>query len=113
MVLGMIILATDFGLLGLLLAPPLVLAVQIFGSHLMRQSVPTTAPKPALQVDHLQERLAALQTMIAELDEPPLIETANMLARLSNLIEKAEQTLPPELPLQRLGEPVQAVYSRT
>lgn len=98
MVLGMIILANDYGLLGLILAPPLVVAVSILSGYLMRQTVPTAAPKPALQVADLQERLESVQMMINELDEPLPVEAASMLDRLAKLIEKAGQTVPPETP---------------
>ncbi|GIK43436.1 MAG: hypothetical protein BroJett011_72690 [Chloroflexota bacterium] len=98
MVLGMIILANDYGLLGLILAPPLVVAVSILSGYLMRQSVPTAAPKPALQVADLQERLESVQMMVNELDEPLPVEAASMLSRLAKLIEKAGQTVPPEPP---------------
>jgi predicted PurR-regulated permease PerM len=97
MVLGMIILANDFGLLGLILAPLLVVALQILTGYLMRQSVPVAAPKPALQVTDLEGRLEEVHLMVSELDEPLPVETANMLKRLADLIKKAGQTLPPEL----------------
>lgn len=98
MVLGMIILANDYGLLGLILAPPLVVAVSILSGYLMRQSVPTAAPRPALQVADLQARLESVQMMKNELDEPLPVEAASMLNRLAKLIEKAGQTVPPETP---------------
>lgn len=98
MVLGMIILANDYGLLGLILAPPLVVAIAILSGHLMRQSIPTAAPKPTLQVADLQERLESVQIMVGELDEPLPVEAASMLKRLGSLIEKAGQTVPPEPP---------------
>jgi hypothetical protein len=98
MVLGMIILANDYGLLGLILAPLLVVAISILSGYLMRQSVPTAAPKPTLQVADLQERLESVQMMVNELDEPLPVEAASMLNRLAKLIEKAGQTVPPESP---------------
>ena len=100
MVLGMIILANDYGMLGLILAPPLVVAIQILFGHLMRQSVPVVASKPTLQVVDLQERLAAVQVMVTELDEPLPVEAASMLNRLAGLIEQAGETLPPEPPAE-------------
>ncbi|MCK6624552.1 MAG: AI-2E family transporter [Anaerolineae bacterium] len=103
MVLGMVVLANDFGLLGLILAPLLVIVIQILSNHLMRQSVPTAAPKPLLQVTDLQTRLAEVQTMISELDEPLSVETANMLKRLNNLLEKAGNTLPDDFPTEPAG----------
>lgn len=98
MVLGMIILANDYGLLGLILAPPLVVAISILSGYLMRQSIPTAAPKPTLQVADLQERLSSVQMMVSELDESLPVEAASMLNRLAGLIEKAGQTVPPEPP---------------
>lgn len=98
MVLGMIILANDYGLLGLILAPPLVVAISILSGYLMRQSIPTAAPKPTLQVADLQERLSSVQMMVSELDESLPVEAASMLNRLANLIEKAGQAVPPEPP---------------
>jgi predicted PurR-regulated permease PerM len=98
MVLGMVILANDYGLLGLILAPPLVVAIAILSDHLMRQSIPTAAPKPTLQVADLQKRLESVQVMVGELDEPLPVEAASMMKRLGNLLEKAGQTVPPESP---------------
>jgi hypothetical protein len=106
MVLGMVILANDFGLLGLILAPLLVIVIQILSNYLMRQSVPTAAPKPILQVTDLQARLTEVDTMISELDEPLPVETASMLKRLNNLLEKAGNTLPDDSPTEPIGDRV-------
>jgi putative permease len=98
MVLGMIILAHDFGLLGLILAPPLVIAIQVLSGYLMRQSLPAAVNKPSLQVTDLEERLAAVQMMASERDEPLPIETASMMQRLEGLVIKVSKALPAELP---------------
>lgn len=98
MVLGMVVLANDFGLLGLILAPLLVIVIQILSGYLMRQSVPTAAPKPILQVTDLQTRLTDVQTMIGELDDPLPVEIASMLKRLDGLLDKACDTLPADSP---------------
>lgn len=100
MVLGMVILANDFGLLGLILAPLLVMVIQILFTYLMRQSVPTAAPKPSLQVTDLQTRLAEVQTMVGELDDPLPVETTSMLKRLTGLLKKAQDTLPEGAPAE-------------
>lgn len=100
MVLGMVILANDFGLLGLILAPLLVIVIQILFTYLMRQSVPTAAPKPSLQVTDLQTRLIEVQTMVGELDDPLPVETASMLKRLTGLLKKAQDTLPESAPAE-------------
>jgi hypothetical protein len=98
MVLGMIILAYVFGLLGLILAPLLVIAIQVLSGYLMRQSLPAVATKPTLQITDLEERLAAVQMMASEFDEPLPLETASMIKRLEGLVKKVSKILPAEFP---------------
>ncbi|MFN8454380.1 MAG: AI-2E family transporter [Anaerolineae bacterium] len=98
LVLGMILLAYDFGLLGLILAPPLMVAIQIFFGHFMRQAIVGLVAKPALAVADLQQRLENVKSMVSEMEESPAVETTGMLNRLDRLIEKADQTVPAETP---------------
>lgn len=99
LVLGMITLATDFGLIGLIMAPPLMVAIQLFFRQFVRQSVPV-AVSNTLQIADLQERLAAVYELTSDVAEPLPPETMSMLDRLTHLIEKAEQELPEEPPRQ-------------
>jgi hypothetical protein len=95
LLLGMIMLAADFGLLGLIVAPPLMVAIQIFfDAMLVQKSVVAPAAKPVLYLEDLRARMAAVRKRIAELDEPPSQETLSLLERLTRLIEEAEETLP-------------------
>lgn len=100
LVLGMIMLATDFGLLGLIVAPPLMVAIQIlFNALLVQKSVvgAAAAARPQRQLVDLKERIAVVKKKMAELelDEPSSPETASLLERLTKLVEEADETLPP------------------
>jgi putative permease len=95
LLLGIIMLAADFGVLGLIVAPPLMVAIQIlFDAMLVQKSVVAPAAKPVLYLDDLRARLAAVKEKITELDEPPSPETLSLLERVTKLIEEADETLP-------------------
>lgn len=91
-VLVMMVLADAFGILGLVMAPPLAGAIQIFLGNLVQRSPPGSI-KPAPQVTDLYERLTAINATIAEIDEPPSPEVINIMERLTRLMEKASQAL--------------------
>jgi hypothetical protein len=91
-VLMMALLANNLGLLGLVLAPPLAVAIQLFFINYIRQSVPVKA-QPLPQVLELQEQLADVRAMIDDLPEPPPPGTGSMLERLERLIRQSSQVL--------------------
>jgi putative permease len=87
--------ADAFGLLGILVAPPLSAVCQTLWNLLVSNRL---APGPATQVSDLKERQARLQTAIREMDElpPPLVISS--MERLTDLLEKAEPILQAALP---------------
>jgi putative permease len=85
----LIALADAYGLLGIIVAPPLAAAAQILWSRLVnRRSVSGAAP----EVADLKERHARVTAAIRAIDEPPPLVTSTM-ERLTLLIEQAEPAL--------------------
>jgi predicted PurR-regulated permease PerM len=95
-----LVMADAFGLLGILLAPPLSAACLILWNLLISNRL---APGAAAQVSDLQERLARLPAVIEEMDElpPPLVMSS--LERLTLLVEQAEPILQAALPAEPSG----------
>jgi predicted PurR-regulated permease PerM len=90
----MVAMAQAYGLIGLLLAPPLAAAIQTIFSSLTRPSSTVTQQGLAIQVNSLRERLAGMQEQLAVEDgDLPSPEVVNLLGRLSNLMEQANQFL--------------------
>ena len=84
-----------FGLLGILVAPPLSAVCQILWNLLVTNRLASGA---AAQVSDLKERQSRLQAVIKEMDElpPPLVISS--MERLTDLLEKAEPILQAALP---------------
>jgi len=82
--------ADAFGLLGILVAPPLSAVCQILWNLLVSNRLTSEA---AAQISDLKERQARLRTAIKEMDElpPPLVISS--MERLTDLLEKAEPIL--------------------
>ena len=87
--------ADAFGLIGILMAPPLSVVCQILWSRLVSNRLAVGA---SVQVSDLMERQARLQTVIGEMVElpPPLVVSS--MERLTELLKKAEPILPAALP---------------
>jgi putative permease len=87
--------ADAFGVLGIIVAPPLSAVCQTLWNLLVSNRL---APGPATQVSDLKERQAHLQATIREMDElpPPLVMSS--MERLAGLLEKAEPILQAALP---------------
>lgn len=92
-------LASLYGLLGVLMAPPLAVVIQILlGSLFRRRRMEVEAIYPSAQVERLSERLADTRLQIEE--EPPP-EIASLAERLDSLLARAEERLD-ALPLSLL-----------
>ena len=95
-VIVLLVLADEYGLIGILVAPPVAAAIQIFVGQLIRSTTLSMATPPAHPIDLtqplsvLQARLTSVQARIAAQTEsaPELINLAN---RLTQLIEQAAQ----------------------
>jgi putative permease len=86
----LIALADAFGLLGIILAPPLSAVCQIVWNQLVSHRVASGA---GIQVSDLKDRQARIWEAINEMDEPPLPLLTSNMESLTRLIEKAEPIL--------------------
>ena len=91
----LIALADAFGLVGIILAPPLSVVCQILWSRLVSHRAVSGA---AAQISDLKERQAHVWDTIKAMDEPPLPLVTSSMERLTHLIEKAEPILQAGLP---------------
>jgi len=87
--------ADAFGLLGIIVAPPLSAVCQILWNLLVSNRLASGA---AAQVSDLKERQTSLMDTIQAMDEPPPPLIASSMARLTDLLEKAEPILQATLP---------------
>jgi hypothetical protein len=85
----LIALADAYGLLGIVVAPPLSAACQILWSRLVSQRAASGA---SARVSDLKERQAQLWSTIKAMDEPPPL-IIDCMMRLTLLMEQAEPTL--------------------
>jgi len=86
----LIALADAFGIIGIIVAPPISVICQILWHRLVSHRAVSGA---ALQVSDLKERQARIWDTIKAMDEPPPALVASSLERLTQLIEKAEPVL--------------------
>lgn len=82
--------ADAFGLLGIILAPPIAVICQILWHLLVSDRL---APDTAAQVSDLKERQARLRLAIDEMEGSPPSLVVSSMERLTNLLEKAEPIL--------------------
>jgi hypothetical protein len=91
-ILVMIAMADAFGVAGLLAAPPLAAAIQIFFAELVAPpAVAARLAAPAVQYTDLQQRLASVEQTAS--DSEVATEAANLLARLQHLMADAREVL--------------------
>jgi predicted PurR-regulated permease PerM len=83
-------LADAFGLLGIIVAPPLSVVCQTFWNLLISSRVTSDT---SLQVSDLKERQARLYVALEEMEGPPLPLIVSSMERLAGLLEKAEPIL--------------------
>lgn len=114
-ILFVVALADQYGLIGIIIAPPLAAATQIFFRRLTLQTPPVETVSPATQVATLQTRLEALRSEIDSMEEPPTPEITNLVARIDELMQKTNDYLRTEVDeTPSLGLPIasQATSSR-
>jgi putative permease len=86
----LIALADAFGIVGIIVAPPISVVCQILWSRLVSRRAVSGA---AVQLSDLKERQAMLWEAIKAMDEPPLPLVTSSMERLTHLIKKAEPVL--------------------
>ncbi len=86
----LIALMNAFGIIGIIIAPPLSVVCQILWSRLVSHRQSSGA---AVQVSDLKERLVNIQNSIKEMEEPNLPLITSSMERLTNLITEAEPIL--------------------
>jgi putative permease len=91
----LIAMANAFGIVGIIVAPPLSAIIQILWSLLVSHRLASGA---AAQISDLQERQARVWDTIRAMDEPPLALVTSSMERLADLIKQAEPILQASLP---------------
>lgn len=87
----LIALADAFGIMGIILAPPLSIVCQILWYRLVSHKSVSGA---ATDISDLKARLAALRETISVMEEPRVPLVMSTIERLSDLLEEAEPILP-------------------
>jgi putative permease len=102
----LIALAGAFGLVGIIVAPPVSVVCQILWNRLVSRRAVLGA---AAQISDLKERQARVWATVRAMDEPALPLVTSSMERLSELIGKAEPILqaglPAAAPLAEASEP--------
>jgi hypothetical protein len=93
----LITLGNAFGLLGVILAPPISAVCQILWNLLFSYRLTSGA---ATQISDLKERIAGVWDTINAMDEAPMPLLSSSMERLTRLIEKAEPILEAALPAE-------------
>lgn len=93
-ILSMLILVQAYGLIGFVIAPPLAVALQVAGSHIVR--LIQRPRETSLQFEVLEERLAALQEQYNQApDAESRKEIGSLMDRLAKLVDQARQVVVP------------------
>jgi predicted PurR-regulated permease PerM len=82
--------ADAFGLLGIIVAPPVSVILQSLWRLLVHENV---APETVVHISDLRERYAQLQGSIEKMEGPPPPLVVSSMERLTGLLEKAEPIL--------------------
>lgn len=90
-VIVMVAMAEAFGLVGLVIAPPLAASIQTLFRNLSRLSAPAETTNPSVQIAGLEKRLARVREVADKEGEnlPPGL--ASVVERLESLIEETRQ----------------------
>ena len=91
-------LADAFGLLGIILAPPLSVVCQILWKLLVSDRLTPDAAVQVSDLSDLKERQVRLRLAVEQMEGPPPPLVLSGMERLAGLLEKAEPLLPVALP---------------
>ena len=83
----LIAMADAFGIVGIIIAPPISAIAQLLWNRLITRRA---AAGSATRISDLKERLAHLRETVSAMDEPHLPLVTSSLERISNLIDSAE-----------------------
>jgi predicted PurR-regulated permease PerM len=112
-VLIMIAFIDALGLVGLLIAPPVAIAVQILFGQLLQQQLPMLAGKTIPELADLQQRVAKIRSLLTTSEIEPSPQIISMLERLDHLLDEANHTTlsepSPESPQEINPGPVQII----
>jgi len=89
--------ADAFGLIGILIAPPLSAICQVL-LNLLTNNRSTLGV--SVQVSDLKDRQARVWDLVKEMDEPPMALVVSSMERLTQLINKAEPILEAVIPAE-------------
>jgi predicted PurR-regulated permease PerM len=89
--------ADAFGLLGIIVAPPISVIVQSLWRLLINENV---SAETVVHVSDLRERQAKLREVIAQMEGKPPPQVVSSMERLTSLLEKAEPILEPLPPTE-------------
>lgn len=90
-VIVVLVLADQFGLIGILIGPPLAAVIQILASQLLRAARLSSTPQRDQTINALQARLQSVQTLLDTQTEASVPEITNLVDRLTHLIARAAQ----------------------
>lgn len=82
-------LGEEFGIAGVIMAPPLAAALQILGSHLLAPASTPAAQPLDDQLVVLSERLASVRALVAQAPTETTPQVSSLLDRLAALLDKA------------------------
>lgn len=88
-----IVLADSYGIFGIILAPPLAAAIQIFFRNLQRSTTLTPEFDSTREISELRARVKDTRVLAERLQDGSDPQTANMLDRLDQLIERASKNV--------------------
>ena len=83
------------GIFGVLLAPPVAVAIQILGRGLMRDKLANTAPEQVITLTSIKQDLDSVAVLMTQPEMVSLVspKTLGLLTRLKDLVAATEQTV--------------------
>ncbi len=88
----MLMMGAAFGLVGLLLAPPVAMAIHIFLTELVTPAMATNEPEAlAPTVEQLEARLDEVRGLIGGMETPSAPRLVNMAERMGDLLKQANE----------------------